>query len=120
MLTNVYASNSHNSRKTFQDEVIVARSMILNVNWIVLGDFNMPLYPFERQGRNMEVLDITMDLHSRLIQGGSYTWSNMWTNYQLIQVKHDIYLLFYNWVILNDCSNSFVVTFWFDHQTIQF
>ena len=58
----MYAPNTKNSRKTIWKTLSNIKSEEQNGKWIIMGDFNVPLYDQEKQGRNASQVDGRLDL----------------------------------------------------------
>ena len=61
-IVNVYAPNTKNPRKKVWDTLSHIKSMDYSGRWIIMGDFNVPLYDHEKKGGNVSQLDGRLDL----------------------------------------------------------
>ena len=61
-LVNIYAPNSKNHRKKIWDLVSRFKSKDYNGRWIIIGDFDVPLYDYEKMEGNASQLEDRMDL----------------------------------------------------------
>ena len=61
-LVNIYAPNTKNLRKKIWNSISNFKSKDYHGRWIIMGDFNVPLYDHEKMGGNASQLEGRLDL----------------------------------------------------------
>ncbi len=97
-IVNIYAPNMKSQRKKVWDSISNFKSIDYSGRWIIMGDFNVPLYDHEKMGGNVTQLKGRMDLREFInkeglldmdLHGIQFTWSNKRIGNDCIQARLD-------------------------------
>lgn len=84
-LINVYAPNQRNARNSLWHDLTNWTNISKRSQWLMVGDFNSPLYPLKKCGGIVGYSDTMADLANFLsntslveidLLGQSFTWTN--------------------------------------------
>lgn len=97
-IVNIYAPNNKNLRKKVWDTLSNLKCKDYFSRWIIMGDFNVPLYDHEKKGGNVSQLEGRLDLMDFInkeglidmdLHGMQFTWSNKRDGNECIQAHLD-------------------------------
>ena len=105
-IVNIYAPNLKSHRKKVWDEISKFKSLDFSGRWLIMGDFNVPLYDHEKMGGNASQIEGRMDLREFInkeglmdldLHGIQFTWSNKRVGKNCIQARLDRALISPDW-----------------------
>lgn len=108
ILSNIYALNGNNSRKSLWSYMMNASYNFPYEKWILMGDFNTPISNLEKLGGALIFEDSKQDLLDMInslglldldLGGAKFTWSTMRSGLYNIQVRLDRGLIFVDWLL---------------------
>ena len=77
-IVNIYAPNIKHLRKKVWDSISNFKSKDYSRRWIIMGDFNVPLYDHEKLGGNASQLEGRLDLMEFINKGGFNGYGPPW------------------------------------------